>query len=457
MMNWKAGCNWLLMRAASTLRRVSYRVERIAGSPKLAEERAWQPPAMPDWVREEMTGLAKLEPLLLPDENKFSFYAIPMRPEPGQAYAKINRLLKGKSFTHFVVVPWLKRGGADLGALHHANFLAGVSGASVLVVATEAADSPWRERLDTRVKFLDFGKTCAQLDIQEQVQVFARLVVQVAPEVVHVINSRVAWETIKRHGLALRQRSRLFASLYCDDFNESKVPVGYARNYLRDCIGDLHAVICDNAAYPLIWGGDLGVSLEKFKVIYFPTALNSNNPAGVQTGSKVLWAGRMDRQKRPELLIAVASRLPHITFDAYGSSLLDSSASGLVFPENVKIMGGYDGFSALPHEDYFCFLNTSEWDGLPNVLLEATAHGLPIVSPVVGGIGDFLNERTGYAVANEDAGLANKLAEKIEQARSDQKETNQRWRVAMSLVEQRHSATALRRSLNDLDGYISVI
>ena len=443
-----------LRRIASFLRRASNRIDRMA--PPLAGpvEAPWLPPGLPEWVRVEMLEAAKLDPLLRPDRpGVFHYYAIPHIPGPGQAYARINAVLAEERFTHFLVVPWLKRGGADLGTLHHANFLATQPGVKVLVVATETADSPWAERLAPEVRFLNFGQLCATLHLQERMQVFCRLVVQQAPQVVHVINSEVGWESIHRHGLALRQTSRLFASLYCDDFTAEGVPVGYARSYLRDCVHDLEAVFCDNAAYPGIWARDIGVPLHKFRVAYFPTEIAHMASQPPHQGTKVLWAGRMDRQKRPDRLAMIARRLPHVTFDVFGASLLDPGTADMEFPPNVQLRGAYDGFRSLPHSEYFCYLNTSDWDGLPNVLLEATAHGLPVVSTTVGGIGDFLHEDTGYAARHDEPDVVEALSQMIEQARSDKSEASRRWRNAAALVASRHNHDALAESLRAVDGY----
>jgi glycosyltransferase involved in cell wall biosynthesis len=47
------------------------------------------------------------------------------------------------------------------------------------------------------------------------------------------------------------------------------------------------------------------------------------------------------------------------------------------------------------------FLYTSNFDGLPNVLIEAAAAGLPIVSSDVGGIRELLGDGAGALVPND--------------------------------------------------------
>jgi glycosyltransferase involved in cell wall biosynthesis len=52
--------------------------------------------------------------------------------------------------------------------------------------------------------------------------------------------------------------------------------------------------------------------------------------------------------------------------------------------------------------DFDVFLYTSESDGIPNVLLEAMSHGYVAIAPNVGGIGELVNEETGFLVENYD-------------------------------------------------------
>ena len=53
--------------------------------------------------------------------------------------------------------------------------------------------------------------------------------------------------------------------------------------------------------------------------------------------------------------------------------------------------------------DYDVFLYTSQVDGMPNVLLEATAAGLPIVASDDGGVSELIkNNKTGKLVDIDD-------------------------------------------------------
>src|SRR5690606_21856785 len=47
---------------------------------------------------------------------------------------------------------------------------------------------------------------------------------------------------------------------------------------------------------------------------------------------------------------------------------------------------------------YDAFLYTSENDGIPNILLEASAKGLVIIAPNIGGINEFVDSKTGRLI-----------------------------------------------------------
>jgi glycosyltransferase involved in cell wall biosynthesis len=118
----------------------------------------------------------------------------------------------------------------------------------------------------------------------------------------------------------------------------------------------------------------------------------------------VLWASRLSFQKRPDILKEVASRLDAKDFqiDAYGREQ-DYRGSYLKGIAALQYKGTFHGISSLPLDQYDVFLYTSEVDGLPNVLLEMAAVGLPVVASDDGGVGEFIrNGETGILVPVDD-------------------------------------------------------
>jgi glycosyltransferase involved in cell wall biosynthesis len=118
---------------------------------------------------------------------------------------------------------------------------------------------------------------------------------------------------------------------------------------------------------------------------------------------------RFSEEKRPMLWLetaaAVAARAPDTRFLVVGDGPLRGSvgdqaaraglASRLVMPGHQE--RAIDAIAAMD-----VFLLTSRLEGLPNVLIEAQAIGVPVVTTNVGGAGETLSEgETGYAVGSD--------------------------------------------------------
>ncbi len=412
----------------------------------------WSPPALPEWVLQEIKEISnEIDSTLHPEGRLVSsacFNAVPWTYSlPGDRYFAIRSILKG-TWDVLIFVPWLKSGGADLGAIHFANVLAGHHfGQRVAVVATEDADSSWAVRLAPGVKFIAAGKLLKDLHEAHQLDILVRLTLQIAPKVVHVMNSRLAWEMIKRNGLAIRQQSKIFASLYCDDITLAGQPVGYARSYLVDCHQMLDGVISDNPITPDTWCNQIGVSRDMFSVVRFPAPEAPRrrivSAEHITEIPHVLWAGRLDRQKRPDLLAAIAKSMPEVVFDLYGRAVMDDSClpdfSGI---PNVVIHGAYDRFMDLLADSPVAYLYTSQWDGLPNVLLEAASAGLPIVASHVGGVSDLLSDEQLVCPFDDVGGYVDRLRSLISRpALAADWKKRQFMRIEQAHTEQRFIAS----------------
>ncbi|WP_165402928.1 glycosyltransferase family 4 protein [Pseudoxanthomonas winnipegensis] len=475
------GCYWLLERtvmrmlsssAQLELRNAALRVanrlfpgrlivsnaEELAA---LAHGHGWSPPTLPDWVMDELAEIsAHIDPDLHPRGELVSsarFNAVPWAYSlPGDHYFSLRDQLHGR-WDIVLFVPWLKSGGADLGAIHFANTLFEQFGHRVAVVATENSSSPWSSRLSEGVKFVEAGTLLCDLNETHRLDVLLRLVLQTAPHAIHIMNSRLAWEMVKRNGLAIRQQSKIYASLYCDDVTSHGQPVGYARMYLGACHQLLDGVIADNPITPAVWCGQIGVSAKLFYVVRFPAPqISPDQIIGTAPSSevRVLWAGRLDRQKRPDILAAVARRMPEITFDVYGRAVMgNDDCSDLLEVKNVVMHGPYDRFQDLLAGGPALFLYTSQWDGLPNVLLEAAAAGLPIVASGVGGIDDFLAAEQLVKPFDEVNGyveLIRRLIAAPDLARS--------WQARqLARTTSMHSMQSFARAIADIPGYLSTV
>lgn len=378
----------------------------------------WVSPSMPAWVRDEILALSHIEPDLLDADDKmdrYAFYSIPSNPTPGEVYSDLLEQVGDSVYTHVLLLPWLKPGGADRGALYHMRaILEALPSAKILVIATEPAESPWKGRVPDGVTYVEFGLFARHIDFQLQMSVLTRLLVQLRPAVAHIINSRVGWEAVKQHGMALRQYTRWFASLFCDDYTERGVAVGYARSYLRNCYSYFDRIFCDNSRYPKIWAAEIGIPFNAFEVLPFPydRPFVHRTDRDMPELPRVLWAGRLDRQKRPDLLARIARVLPQFHFDVHGTSVIaggEAQASELKHLPNVTLHGVFHRLEDIVRPDHIAYLHTTAWEGMPTILFDVAAAGVPIVAPAVGGIADFIDERFLVTDCDDVAAYAEQL------------------------------------------------
>ncbi|MNT34522.1 Capsular glucan synthase [compost metagenome] len=120
---------------------------------------------------------------------------------------------------------------------------------------------------------------------------------------------------------------------------------------------------------------------------------------------------------------------------------------------NVRLQGRYDSFDALARRGHHSMLlYTSRYDGLPNVLLEASAAGLPIVAADVGGIAEFLHGKTGYLVRSD--AKAGEFVAAIKSLLGNPAEAERRAARARELLLHRHSWSAFKQAARAVPGYL---
>ncbi|HEY4310980.1 MAG TPA: glycosyltransferase [Pirellulales bacterium] len=395
-------------RLRDMARRVSSALQVLKDARQAIAAPAGRSEALPEWLVNEWRTLHDIEPALLPTSDHGA--QIPrVRPSASTIAGVYSQAAAAwqRDRTHVFLLPWLKRGGSDLVVLHQMRALAELGCDRQLCVTTEACDSPWLAELPPRTDVLELGKLAAHLPDEAQLTLLARLLVQRSPSHVHCINSALGLKLFARHGKALSSASRLFASMWCPDYSVDGY-AGYAYEYLFDIFPHLTNVFCDHSRFVDELVEKYDFDRARFQVLDFPTRVTvrprrSENDARLH----VLWASRLDRQKRPDVLLKVieACRTLPVHFHVYGAPALEANrySAQLRACVNVTYHGEYDGFSSLPTERFDALLYTTAWDGLPNVLLEAMGAGLACVAPDVGGISELISAQNGYLVGRTDA------------------------------------------------------
>ena len=125
-------------------------------------------------------------------------------------------------------------------------------------------------------------------------------------------------------------------------------------------------------------------------------------------------------------------------------SELHGLASQLGLTERqVEFLGELKDVRPFYHKSDFLML-TSDWEGTPNVLLEAMACGLPVVATKVGGVPEIVDSNRGLIVeAGDDDGLTAATIRMIENSQLRSVLGNH----GLEYVSRHHSLAALEDRL----------
>lgn len=131
-------------------------------------------------------------------------------------------------------------------------------------------------------------------------------------------------------------------------------------------------------------------------------------------GDCVLWVATLRPDKRPDLLLEIARRLPHRRFvvvggaarnDPGGEAYYRAIAGAAAHLPNVEMQGFLPLARTEPWFDRArVFLSTSDLEGMPNVFLQAWARGVPTVAFL--DIGARLDGRPVYPIVKDAAEAA---------------------------------------------------
>ncbi|MGM0377187.1 MAG: glycosyltransferase [Bacteroidota bacterium] len=144
----------------------------------------------------------------------------------------------------------------------------------------------------------------------------------------------------------------------------------------------------------------------------------------------ILSTGRLAKQKGFKFLISAASDVikdhPNAYFFLAGQGKLESEIKEQIkrygIEKNFILLGFFEDIHPLlKNADIFVF--SSLYEGMPNSLLEAMAHGLPVVSTNVNGVTELIKQGVnGFTVS---PGAAHELSETLRHVIENMEETKQ--------------------------------
>jgi glycosyltransferase involved in cell wall biosynthesis len=125
-----------------------------------------------------------------------------------------------------------------------------------------------------------------------------------------------------------------------------------------------------------------------------------------------LFVGRLGKEKRPDRFVRLAAALIEkfpelpLRFQIAGDGVLRTEIEAQIkscnLPANKFELLGECAKMNEVYRQADALVLTSDYEGTPNVVLEAMAHALPVIATKVGGTPEILNEQCGFLVKPDD-------------------------------------------------------
>lgn len=350
----------------------------------------------------------------------------------------------------FVFIPCMMIGGAEKVLSQFLEVAIEKHGKKVTVFITDSDRSEALERLPSgdNIKIFEVSSLINSIE-PDNVLITLGLFLQLArPKNILLMNSLVGWDLVERFGAAFKAFTKFHAFAFCYDYGPDGRRCGYAWTHMPRCIPSLTTIISDNTRTTEQFAADLFLDegeRDRFYVLKQPIRSaeiplfnnfklrRSRRSAGRPT---ILWAGRLHRQKNISFAFEVAREMDEadFLFAGFNESFLARESLDLT---NVTFCGTYNDFNELPLSECQAFIHTADWDGLPNVLLEAASAGVLILARNVGGVSDLVNDSTGWLV--DTAASPSDYAKVLRKALSDPELTTRKKENMTLLLRANHT------------------
>lgn len=377
----------------------------------------------------------------------------------------------------WIALPFLATGGAEMVALNLCRAVRQLRPEqSVLLLVTDRNLVNERLELPPGVLLVVFDNYLDEpLSFERKQTLLRNMLIACQPHVFHNINSEVAWYLIIAEGEHLKRYTRLYASIFAFQFAaDDRTKIGYA-TFLTKSMPHLAGLLSDNQRFLMDAASEYGLSSvarERMRVLYQPCRILASEGWAIGTQRlqrrseqllavadgmesrrpQVLWAGRLDAEKRVDLFLEIVRRCSFADFRVYGQVVLNDSEALPCLP-NLSYEGPFTSpLEWLDRYDFDAFVFTSRWEGLPNILLEVGALGIPVIAPTVGGVLELIDETTGYPLPERPTAADYELA--LLRVVSSPIEALERARRLYDLIQRRHNWDSFMADVANLPNYL---
>ena len=368
--------------------------------------------AVPDEIINEILQLSSIEPALLsPGRNTLKELSVvrsfDLQRKTGLNFENLQSLLQTK-FTTVVLVPHIVLGGADKYTSDIIQMNQSLYPGETLVIATlphatfDPTSQVGKEYLGFATAKVVFWRDIAASAVDNEVML-ARVINAISPQKLIIVNSDIALKMIKRYGLALANRMSIQVAFFNMDIKTfaGQFGIRYARaisKYVEILTDNPVAAKALNTLYLKDFDKKAHIVPSRIHIIEedaFNLKLRKRISELSHQGSRKrwLWISRLDRYKGTKLLGLIATMRPNDIFDVYGPMGNESLSELGLDKENVNYLGVLPKIDATPTENYVGFLFTSDFEGMPIIVMEMTQHAIPIITTTVGSVDeDFADD-----------------------------------------------------------------
>lgn len=322
-----------------------------------------------------------------------------------------------------IAVPWVGVGGADLVSINYARALQSTErfAGRTVMLGTYLEERTHRDLIPDGVDYVHLPKRWLGFPPRVRRRLLAQIIVLARPELVVSVNSFHFTEALQVHAPQILDGTRAYSTLFAFD----RIGAGYPTNPITDdsqrqYLDRLDGLITDNSHTARLIEDILALPTERILVHRQPAAADPSALASAASADTVftpespfrlLWPHRLDGEKRPDALVAIAGELARqqvpAVIDVWGQRVLTTDGDSLMRDlarAGVRYRGPYSGgLSGIDLSGYHALLLTSESEGMPLVLVQALQLGLPVIASAVGGVPDLIIDgETGLLTAGPD-------------------------------------------------------
>lgn len=303
-----------------------------------------------------------------------------------------------------VIMRALVPGGAEKYLADLVRVLVAEGHSDVLVLVTDQREVESRAGLDLAVlaPFLNLDVVHLPDHVREGVELdatlVARLIHALGPSSLIIVNSTVALKAVRKYGRPLSTGMRIVCCFF------SLAP-GTPGSRFAQSVAPFSSLLTDNQRTADEAQRRFPYAMQQSPVVIPPRSPCNPDDVELRIGRRIerraadpssrrrrwLWVSRIEPQKGTGILAALARQRPEDEFQVHGPVEDASELEHLGLP-NVNVGATLSDIDDVPTEDFDGFLFTSLVEGMPNIVLEMAARGIPVITTDVGGLRETFDD-----------------------------------------------------------------